>query len=320
MIAISLYVCHSRATAAFMVAISKRSQTNRPHFGRRNQNWDRTPDDRKCARLEHQCCVHVSSLLLVCCVCSVCVRVNSRTTVPFVSPSVARVLTPRPPTSLPPSPPISSCLRPITPRSGTVSRTHQTQQPAPLAHQHTVDSANDSQWWPPKSRHGGRTPANRARTRIRMSAAYPRTCLAARPPSTRRALPRVASSCCSRLTRSLLCCLSSRLSHPDGLFDCCAAGAGTCLTATVCPCVQYGKNVQVLGHGTFCSSCCIFAIVPLGCLCCSGPKRTEMRNAYRLKEVCVNDIITTCCCCCCSLVQIAAEINTRGVPQQQQMA
>lgn len=90
-----------------------------------------------------------------------------------------------------------------------------------------------------------------------------------------------------------------------------------CVCATFCPCVQYGRNVRILGDGDFLENCCIFACCfPFNCFC-AGPKRTDMRNKYGLQEVCINDFFTTCCCKCCSLIQIAAEIDTRGVPQSQ---
>jgi hypothetical protein len=79
----------------------------------------------------------------------------------------------------------------------------------------------------------------------------------------------------------LSCGLAS--SPADGIFDCFGAGLGVCLTATCCPCVQYGRNVRILGNGEFCQHCVIFACcAPFSCLC-AGPKRGEMRNQYRLK-------------------------------------
>ncbi len=81
-------------------------------------------------------------------------------------------------------------------------------------------------------------------------------------------------------------CLSSLLPPPpscsDSLFSC-FDDCGVCVCSTICPCVQYGRNVRTLGSGDFCTHCCLYACCcPLGWICHMG-QRTEMRNRYRLK-------------------------------------
>lgn len=70
--------------------------------------------------------------------------------------------------------------------------------------------------------------------------------------------------------------------HSDGLFGC-FGNCGVCICSFFCPCVQYGRNVRILGDGEMVPNCAIFfCCLPFNCLC-AGPKRTEMRNKYKLK-------------------------------------
>jgi Cys-rich protein (TIGR01571 family) len=70
----------------------------------------------------------------------------------------------------------------------------------------------------------------------------------------------------------------------DSLFGC-LDNCGVCLCSCACPCIQYGRNVRTLGDGDFLTHCCLFFLCMPICAACliHAPRRTELRNKYRVK-------------------------------------
>jgi len=99
-----------------------------------------------------------------------------------------------------------------------------------------------------------------------------------------------------------------------GFFDDCES----CCLGCLCPCVQYGKNVERLtqGEASCCGNCCLYYLcLQVGCCCLvAGPRRTQLRAKYGLAEDCANDCCATCICPCCAMTQEWREMNVRGPP------
>lgn len=98
-----------------------------------------------------------------------------------------------------------------------------------------------------------------------------------------------------------------------GLFSC-MDQPGICLFTCFCPCVQYGKSVEMFEGGSCPVNGCLYLVglyFFAQCLCHS-PIRTRLRTKYGLREVCVSDCVTTWCCPACALCQEAMELQERG--------
>ena len=97
----------------------------------------------------------------------------------------------------------------------------------------------------------------------------------------------------------------------SGLCECCAAGPGTCLMATCCPCILFGQNNSALaakrpGTGGDCvTQCCIWIFASAVGVPCfiHSPFRKQVRDANEVQSS--NDCIITCCFPCCAMIQEA---------------
>jgi len=81
-----------------------------------------------------------------------------------------------------------------------------------------------------------------------------------------------------------------------------------CCCSFICPCIQFGQNVQMLDSEGDCACCCLYGwasfltcgVFPViaGCV-----KRGEIREKYHIEGNCVQDFGTHLCCHFCALAQ-----------------
>ena len=98
----------------------------------------------------------------------------------------------------------------------------------------------------------------------------------------------------------------------SGLCDC-ANDISSCCLAWWCPCIQYGKNLEMLNKTPCCGSCCTYAILCwLWCpWCITHATRGAIRSTYGIQGQCCTDCCAQFWCPCCALAQECREIKTR---------
>mmetsp|Transcript_15525 Transcript_15525/g.17896 ORF Transcript_15525/g.17896 Transcript_15525/m.17896 type:complete len:186 (-) Transcript_15525:213-770(-) len=104
-----------------------------------------------------------------------------------------------------------------------------------------------------------------------------------------------------------------------GCFDDC----GTCLEATFCPCILYGRNYDAI-HGEGCTQQCFAYLVAayFGAHCLIRIDfRKDLKQKFNIPQEEVKDCLLTYFCDCCAISQEAREIKwrkqeamRRGVP------
>eukprot|EP00727_Mastigamoeba_balamuthi_P011937 m51a1_g7366 hypothetical protein (172) ;mRNA; f:59289-60033 len=102
----------------------------------------------------------------------------------------------------------------------------------------------------------------------------------------------------------------------------CCDDTTSCVCAALCPCVQYGWNVEATDAGPLCGPdatasglhCCTYALVAglTGCGCLLVASHRQMvRDKYGIAGGLCGDVLSSMCCGCCVLAQIAREAEAR---------
>ncbi|XP_004297457.1 PREDICTED: protein PLANT CADMIUM RESISTANCE 3-like [Fragaria vesca subsp. vesca] len=102
----------------------------------------------------------------------------------------------------------------------------------------------------------------------------------------------------------------------SGLLDCFSDPKSCCLTY-LCPCVTFGRIVEIADKGS--TSCCLggaaYVLVALmfGCPCLlSFRYRSRLRQQYSLEGNSCGDCLVHCFCETCALCQEYRELQSRG--------
>ncbi|CCX07369.1 PLAC8 family-domain-containing protein [Pyronema domesticum] len=112
----------------------------------------------------------------------------------------------------------------------------------------------------------------------------------------------------------------------NSLFSC-FSNMNTCMMATFCPCILFGRTRYRLRHPSLDGhNCCNFACFTQ-CICISTPisciqrmmQRKEIREKHNLEGGCCGDCMKSCFCSCCELAQEENEVLMKQSKAQEQV-
>ncbi|XP_027122502.1 protein PLANT CADMIUM RESISTANCE 7-like [Coffea arabica] len=101
-----------------------------------------------------------------------------------------------------------------------------------------------------------------------------------------------------------------------GLCGCFEETSNCCVTCC-CPCITFGRNVEIIDQGT--TSCAqagiiYYCLAHVGCASCySCTYRSKLRAYFNLSEDPCNDCLVHCFCLPCAVCQEYRELKNRGL-------